>query len=438
MATSWMIDPASALSSLESQALDADNPLATCDQRDLEAIAIALYHTPELAVARARTALHWTSKFNHRPSEEAMRSFDAAVAEFVFHCCLNAANSDAGNPRVLKVEGEPHRWFGMDVPGARRGGNNADNAYRIIPVDGAGSFEVLGQMQTHPPADVTITLVANTAMSKTIQTLEWRDIRSDDDGLFCLTVSPEPADGRPNHFQSRPDARYLFIRDTLTNWTRQRANRLVARRLDPAPPAPDHAELMMRAARYAEDDMAYYWDMCMGQSYSFAVNLVPPVRNAGAFGGLVSQSGSTGHYRIADDEALVITVTKGRASYMSLTAHDPWWRTLDFAPRTASLNNEQVVCDPDGAVTFVIAPLDPGVHNWIDTGGLHEGIFYFRWQGLPPDDVDPPVIRSHALVKRDALAMILPEGTKVVSAEDRRQQQDQRSIAVAGWWGDRQ
>ncbi|MEJ0045198.1 MAG: hypothetical protein WDN04_02955 [Rhodospirillales bacterium] len=47
---------------------------------------------------------------------------------------------------MLKVEGEPHHWFGMDVPGARRGGNNADNAYRIIPVDGTGQFEIVGQL----------------------------------------------------------------------------------------------------------------------------------------------------------------------------------------------------------------------------------------------------------------------------------------------------
>ena len=76
--------------------------------------------------------------------------FDAAVASYVFHCCLNAANSDSGRPKVLKVQGEAHSWFGMDVPGAERGGNNADCAYRIIPVDGTGRFEILGQTMPDP------------------------------------------------------------------------------------------------------------------------------------------------------------------------------------------------------------------------------------------------------------------------------------------------
>ncbi|MEJ0045197.1 MAG: hypothetical protein WDN04_02950 [Rhodospirillales bacterium] len=50
---------------------------------------------------------------------------------------------------------------------------------------------------------MTFTLIANTAMSKTIRTIEWRDIRVDDDGLFRITIDPTEAAGRANHLQSR-------------------------------------------------------------------------------------------------------------------------------------------------------------------------------------------------------------------------------------------
>jgi len=424
------------LALLEDGFLVPDNPLATRDQRDLERLAVRIFHTPELAAARARVALHWLGRFKSAFSAEQMATFDAAVARYVFHCCLNAANSDAGRPKVLKVEGERHHWFGMDVPGAERGGNNADCAYRILTVDGEGSFEVLGRMGPNPPADVTFTLTAGTSMSKTIQTIEWRDIVREEGGLFQLTVSPEPADGRPNHFQSRADASYLFVRDCLTDWETQRANRLVIRRLDTGPAEPSFEKYVARAARYADDDMAYYWDMCMGQSYSFPANIPGPVRNTAQFGGLVSQSGATGHYDVADDEALIMTVTPGSAPYMSFMVHDPWWCTLPFAPRTASLNLAQVTPDADGAITFVLSPTDPGVHNWIDTGGVHAGIFYFRWQGLPPNDPAPPVMKGHALVKLAELRAALPEGTRFVTPEERKAQQDARAKAVAAWWRD--
>ena len=424
------------LALLEDGFLVPDNPLATRDQRDLERLAIRIFNTQEIAAARAKVALHWLGKMTMRFSEEQMGSFDQAVSRYVFHCCLNAANSDSARPKVLKVEGERHHWFGMDVPGAERGGNNADCAYRILTVDGQGSFEVLGRTAPNPPADVTFTLIAGTSMSRTIRTIEWRDIIKEEDDLFRLTVSPEAADGRPNHFQSRADASYLFARDCLTDWETQRANRLAIRRLDAGPEAPDFAEYVRRAAQYADDDMAYYWDMCMGQSYGFPANVPGPVRNTGEFGGLVSRGGATGHYDLADDEALVMTVTPGSATYMSFMVHDPWWCTLPFAPRTASLNLAQVARDADGAITFVVCPTDPGVHNWIDTGGVHAGIFYFRWQGLPSDDPTPPEIKGYALVKLDRLEEALPAGTRFVKPEERKAQQAARARAVAGWWRD--
>ncbi|GAC1572020.1 MAG: hypothetical protein NVS3B5_00600 [Sphingomicrobium sp.] len=340
------------LTLLEDGFLVPDNPLATHDQRVLERLALSLFNSQELAAARARVALHWLGKMKTAFSEEQMASFDQAVARFVFHCCLNAANSDAGRPKVLKVEGEQHHWFGMDVPGAERGGNNADCAYRILTVDGEGHFVVLGRTGPNPPADVTFTLTAGTSMSQTIQTIEWRDIVVEEGGLFRLTGDPEPATGRSNHLQSRGDASYIFVRDCLTDWEKQRANRLAIRRRDPGPPPPSHEELISRAVQYAETDMAYYWDMCMGQSYGFPVNVPGPVRNTGRYGGLVSQSGATGHYRVNDDEALVMTITTGSATYMSFMVHDPWWCTLPFATRTASLNISQVTRDADDAITF--------------------------------------------------------------------------------------
>ena len=42
---------------------------------------------------------------------------------------------------------------------------------------------------------------------------------------------------------------------------------------------------------------------------------------------------------------------------MSLMAHDPWWRTLDFSPRTASLNNDQILADYHAARVLEARPV---------------------------------------------------------------------------------
>ena len=45
-----------------------------------------------------------------------------------------------------------------------------------------------------------------------------RDMTFAADGSFTITIDSDPADGRPNHIQSTPAAKVLFIRDTLSDW----------------------------------------------------------------------------------------------------------------------------------------------------------------------------------------------------------------------------
>ena len=77
--------------------------------------------------------------------------------------------------------------------------------------------------------------------------------------------------------------------------------------------------------------------------------------------------------------------------------------------------------DADGRYTFVIAHEDPGVHNWLDTGGLHEVFALHRWQGLPRDLAVPPTITSRVVPLRE-LEHALPRGVRTVTAAERRDQ----------------
>lgn len=423
---------------LSSSSLSAVNTEATREQRDLEALAIRLFQTAPVQKAKHETAVFWLDR-DVPVSPEALSTFAGGVDDYAFHCVLEAANSDTNYPKVLRVECEPHYWFGRHVPGSRRGGNNADNAYRIVPVDGDGHFEIIGKQSAAPPADVTFTLIGNSSMSKTIKTVEMRDIDVGPDGLFIITVGPEPADGRGNHIQSTPEARYVFIRDSLTDWETQQVNLMVARRLDPTGEPPlDFDELLRRSVQCIRDDEAYYRDV-LDLPFKSPVNTFTQPFNPVQYGGLISQRGSLGHFQLADDEAIVITVTPAGAEYLSLMAHDPWWRTIPFWRNTSSLSKSQAVADSDGSYTFVISPSDPGVHNWIDTTGLHEGIHYLRWQGLPPDtpfDGGPEIVNQQ-VVALNQLSSVVPEGTRIVSTSERQEQLARRLQAVRRRWVDR-
>ena len=95
-----------------------------------------------------------------------------------------------------------------------------------------------------------------------------------------------------------------------------------------------------------------------------------------------------GRWVLGDDEALVITVTPPADDflYWGLTIANPWMESYDYRYTTTSLNNRRSVRSDDGTWRVVIAPRDPGVRNWLDTGGRREGYMLVRWvlANVPP------------------------------------------------------
>ena len=137
-----------------------------------------------------------------------------------------------------------------------------------------------------------------------------------------------------------------------------------------------------RAATYMVSDVyLLYWFTRL--NYNFPVNTMREPRSSGPVGGLQTQMGSQGLIRLADDEAMIITSTAAGAAYRNFVLHDVWYRSIEYWTRQSSLNNAQMAPNEDGRYTLVVAHRDPGVANWLDTGGLHELYALHRWQGLP-------------------------------------------------------
>jgi hypothetical protein len=125
-------------------------------------------------------------------------------------------------------------------------------------------------------------------------------------------------------------------------------------------------------------------------------------------------------FRLGDDEALVVSCDVPDARYWSFQLCDSWFRSLDYANHQTSLNAAQLQRDADGRVRIVVSSRDPGVANWLDTTGLREGVFQYRfiWATTTPQ----PTARCVALAH---LAEVLPADTRRVTAEQRR-----RTVAI--------
>jgi hypothetical protein len=152
----------------------------------------------------------------------------------------------------------------------------------------------------------------------------------------------------------------------------------------------------------------------------------PPASNAEF---LANQLQSNGYFQLADDEALVVTVDPGNAGYFVVPIYNDWTITDDYWNEQTSLNNAQAIANPDGTYTLVISPTDPGVANWVSTGGLNQGTISIRFQDLDASSSTLPTV-SARVVSLDQLAAALPPTTVYVTPQQRL---DQIALRKAGF-----
>ena len=101
----------------------------------------------------------------------------------------------------------------------------------------------------------------------------------------------------------------------------------------------------------------------------------------------------------------------------------------DARRHQASLNLAQAAANSDGTRSYVITPIDPGIHNWVDSAGLHNGIALLRWQAMPAGVDKDDLIREFRVLKLSELDDLpLPR----VSPDQRKAQMAMRHSLYAG------
>ena len=81
---------------------------------------------------------------------------------------------------------------------------------------------------------------------------------------------------------------------------------------------------------------------------------------------------------LAPGESLQLRGRAPVARYSSFVFYDRWFNTPDFRRHRCYRTLDDVVQAPDGSYELILGPDDPGHVNWIDTGGLTQGIFSIR------------------------------------------------------------
>jgi hypothetical protein len=230
--------------------------------------------------------------------------------------------------------------------------------------------------------------------------------------------------------QTRPGADFIMVRDAHADWLGQSPNALTVKRLDPVGGPRSEEEMAHRAAKIAVEGV-YYTYYCMQSGKGQAPNTVRPPMSSAVFGGVATQWGTKGHIVLPDDEAIVVRCNAAGASFRNLTLTDAFHISIEYWRRTSSLNMRQMAEDEGGDFTFVIAHHDPGVHNWLDTGGMPRMNFGQRWQGFAPGAARSDPWMTTRLVKLDDLERALPAGVRRIDGAGRKAQLAAREAGFA-------
>jgi hypothetical protein len=122
----------------------------------------------------------------------------------------------------------------------------------------------------------------------------------------------------------------------------------------------------------------------------------PPAKPGAMAFSATDNAYTTAPYALGPDQALVIEGRFPRCRFANVVLWNRYLQSYDYTSRQISLNRAQTRLEPDGRYRIAIASRDPGVPNWIDTGGRPSGLVYWRFL-LPEGEIETPSARVVAL-----------------------------------------
>ncbi len=377
-------------------ALDASRLVSAEDGLELEAH--KFLSDPAVIAAREQGERDLLSLIPNA-TPETRAHFKQAAAEITYFAALNGLNDDPLRPRITFV-GRPGRTVRGNYALAPKGlDENPDSVYRVIPMDGVSTYLIRGQVAKERPVVNDFSVLSDAW--RTVGNLSGSDLKIDADGRFTIVVGPDPASGQANHIQTRPDANYMTVRDTLGDWAHQRPNAFTVQRIAGPPDGPALTR-EQQLQKVLTKIRRYFAETVKGRARILAqpANLFAQPAMGATDGTLITQAYSFGHFHLADDQALVLTIHPGTAKYVVVPVSNLWGTTMDPVHHLSSRNLDQVKKNPDGGFTVVVAQTDPGLENWIDTEGLSEGMLFLRWAaiadsgpGAPKPGVEAKVVK---------------------------------------------
>ncbi len=407
------------------------NPIATEDQLEIERRGVEFFSHPRLVSTMKEVKDYWID--TNKPSAEMLACLeDWAFEEVMFAAMIWSLNQDPLYPRVVTITRLAHQLGDLQIPGTRWGIDNPDSVYRVIPISGDEKYRIRGKVAQGRRLTENYFTLWDKQMNS-VDVLNGKELKLASDGSFEISVDSDPAGDRPNHIRSSPAAHEFYIRDVVMDWEKEMINDLSIERLGATPSRPPFS-----FEQQLDLTAEYMWkwvkdsDRWNAQSDASPVNELAYTIDRDTDGGMRNQIYIFGKFLLPSSEhALILDVNLGGADYFIAPVSNRWGTTNEVLNGTGSLNRAQSIANPDGSLTYVLSVADPGVHNWLDTSGMHEGVLTLRWAEFSGDEPGADLAVTSRLVSLSDLEKELPAGTRFVTPAERTVQLRDRARSYA-------
>ncbi|MCH2173449.1 DUF1214 domain-containing protein [Myxococcota bacterium] len=310
----------------------------------------------------------------------------------------------AASEMFYEADPERPRFASVISPARKLQGDNPDAIYQYARIRGDRTYRITGVVDKECYTSFTVHGEdPDGAMAgPLLGDVNDRDFEIASDGSYEVIFSADEHPG--NWVKLHPDAHNILVRSYFELEVSAQNDSGVQVRIDiacldsvgPPPPLDDSTF----AERMAEG-VAFLKQTTLGQPLFGSPSPAPFVAQepndvATPFSfrhselpvpGAADIHYSMGRWNLSPDEALVMRGILPPGVFANVMLWNKHMQTLEYRNRRSAVNAAQLVLEPDGSYRIVIAARDPGVPNWLDTGGHREGTIF--WRFLLPES-DPP------------------------------------------------
>ena len=338
------------------------------------------------------------------------------VAQYLF---MNLAQAF-----VLTARQDPERpeFSPYSNPVFNHSATNPDNIHYFATIDGNNQYRISGYRNSVHMIEFQVGFdwqgFAKT-MGRSTQTVNMKEFEITEDGYFEILLSRQRPEGfKGNWIQLEPRSNYVVVRQ-ISYHPHETYAPMAIENLSPIKTS--------RRAEFNDNKMRQMIDF-VKYNASGSLGFLKVLEEEGIvnklkdfdysdLGGVKNQVYQQGLYRIAEDQAMIVTFrVPETCGYWNIQATSRLWQTNESVYAQGSLNGHIDRADSDGLTRVVLSHKDPGISNWIDLDGNEEGYILLRWTQC--NNTPVPEIK---LVVFNEIDSLLPGDAQRISPAEREE-----------------